>query len=169
MQRTLESALKGLREAVTRWAANIRSHYIARKYTKLVGVEPKKEREKYRSLVKVTESGTYTLTAPFSTAITQAEAETRAAQQRAQQSREQRQQQQRARRPRQQSQQKPSPQQCPTNTTWTQQKMARAPRRRALREPLRWDWPEETPIPAARAGPGLLLQHQKVQGSKVPQ
>ena len=52
MQRTLESALKGLREAVTRWAANIRSHYIARKYTKLVGVVPKKEREKYRSLVK---------------------------------------------------------------------------------------------------------------------
>ena len=102
MQRTLESALKGLREAVTRWAANIRSHYIARKYTKFVGVVPKKEREKYRSLVKVTESGTYTLTAPFSTAIAQTEADTRAAQQRAQQNRKPGQQQQRAQRPRQQ-------------------------------------------------------------------
>ena len=49
MQRTLESAMKGLREAVTRWAANIRARYVARKYTKLVGVVPKKEREKYQA------------------------------------------------------------------------------------------------------------------------
>ena len=99
--RTLEHAMKGLREAVVRWAANIRQHYITRKYTKLVGIVAKKEREKYQNLVTVAENGTYTLTAPFTAAIAQIEAEVSAEQQRAQQRQEQQQQQrQRAQRPR---------------------------------------------------------------------
>ena len=46
---TLERALHGFRGAVIRWAVSIRMHYIARKYTKRVGVVTNSERAKFNT------------------------------------------------------------------------------------------------------------------------
>ena len=97
---TLEKAVMGLREAAVRWATSIKTHYIARKYTKLTGVVKQEERERFNTLVTTSQTGQYTLTTTFSTAIAQIESAARTERQRAQQAREQRQQQRQAQRPR---------------------------------------------------------------------
>ena len=87
---TLERVMHGLRAAVVRWAASIRFHYIARLYTKLVGIVSEKERKKYITLVKITREGTYQLSPAFTAAISQTEQEARTKRQQAQQARDQR-------------------------------------------------------------------------------
>ena len=57
------------REAVVRWAASIRAHFVARKYTKLVAVVAEEERNRFVTLVKVEQDGRYTITERFATEI----------------------------------------------------------------------------------------------------
>jgi hypothetical protein len=97
---TLEKAVTGFKEAAVRWAVSIKTHYIARKYTKLTGVVSRKERERFKTIVSITETGQYTLTTAFTAAVAQIETAARARRQEAQQTREQRQQQRPAQRPR---------------------------------------------------------------------
>ena len=61
------------REAVVRKCASIRRHYIHRVYTPLTEVVPEEERTRYATLAKIQLDGSYTLTAAFRLAITQAE------------------------------------------------------------------------------------------------
>ena len=72
---TLLSALKGLREAAIRWAASIRSHYVSRKHTKLVGIVAQKERERFAELVTVLQDGTYSVSQQLDNEIKTVEAE----------------------------------------------------------------------------------------------
>jgi threonine dehydrogenase-like Zn-dependent dehydrogenase len=97
---TIEKAIVGLREATVRWATSIKSHYIARKHTKLTGVVAQTERKRFSALVSITHTGQYTLTTAFTAAVPQIENAARTKRQQAQQMREQRQQQQQAQRPR---------------------------------------------------------------------
>ena len=98
---TLEKAVTGFREAAVRWAVSIKAHYVTRKHTKLTGVVSRKERERFKTIVSITETGQYTLTDTFTTAVAQIEREVNTKRQQAQQAREQRQQQRQAQRPRQ--------------------------------------------------------------------
>ena len=98
---TLEKAITGFKEAAARWAAGIKAHYVARKHTKLTGVVSRKEREIFKAVVSITETGHYTLTATFTAAVARIESAARTQRQQAQQTREQRQQQRQAQRPRQ--------------------------------------------------------------------
>ena len=66
-------------------------HYVARKFTKLLGVVAEAERAKYNSLISVERNGLYQLTAPFTSAIRQVEQEVATARQQQQQARDQRQ------------------------------------------------------------------------------
>ena len=66
---TLERALHGFRGAVVQWAISVRMHYIARTFTKLVGVIADSERAKYNTLVSVEKNDRYQLTTSFTSAI----------------------------------------------------------------------------------------------------
>ena len=70
----LHMTLLKFREAVVRKCASIRRHYIHRVYTPLTEVVPEEERTRYATLAKIQLDGSYTLTAAFRLAITQAEA-----------------------------------------------------------------------------------------------
>ncbi len=61
------------REAVVRKCASIRWHYIHRVYTPLTEVVPEEERTRYAALAEIQLDGSYTLTAAFRLATTQAE------------------------------------------------------------------------------------------------
>ena len=90
---TLKSALHGFRGAVVhvRWAVSIRMHYIARKFTKLVGVVADSERAKFNTVVSKEKDGRYQLTAPFTSAVNQVEQEVATTRRQQQQARDQRQ------------------------------------------------------------------------------
>ena len=55
-------ALHGYREAVVRWAASIRAHFVARQHTNLVAIVAEEERNHFIMLVKVKRNGEYELT-----------------------------------------------------------------------------------------------------------
>jgi hypothetical protein len=70
----LHMTLLKFREAVVRKCASIRRHYIHRVYTPLTEVVPEEERDRYAPLATIRLDGSYSLTAAFRLAVTQAEA-----------------------------------------------------------------------------------------------
>jgi len=69
----LHMTLLKFREAVVRKCASIRRHYIHRVYTPLTEVVPEEERDRYAPLATIRLDGSYSLTAAFRLAVTQAE------------------------------------------------------------------------------------------------
>ena len=66
---TYRDALLSFRDAVLRRGRHTRLLYSHRRYTSLPAKVPKEEREKYSSLVSMSEDGSCTLTAEFERAI----------------------------------------------------------------------------------------------------
>ena len=68
-QSTFYTALTKFREAVVRYAIQIRRHYIHRKHTNLTAIVPTSQRARFHTLIAIQPDGTYTLTDALTQAI----------------------------------------------------------------------------------------------------
>ena len=68
-QSTFYTTLTKFREAVTRYAVQIRRHYIQRKHTNLTAIVPASQRTRFNTLITIQLDGTYTLTDALTQAI----------------------------------------------------------------------------------------------------
>ena len=68
-QSTFYTPLTKFREAVIRYAVQIRRHYIHRKHTNFTEVVPATQRARFSTLLNIQQDGTYTLTDALTQAI----------------------------------------------------------------------------------------------------
>ena len=68
-QSTFYTTLTKFREAVIRYAVQIRRHYIQRKHTNLTAIVPASQRARFNTLITIQLDGTYTLTDALTQAI----------------------------------------------------------------------------------------------------
>ena len=68
-QSTFYKTLTKFREAVIRYAAQIRRHYVHRKHTNLTAIVPTSQRARFNTLIAIQPDGTYTLTDALTQAI----------------------------------------------------------------------------------------------------
>ena len=68
-QSTFYTTLTKFREAVIRYAVQVRRHYIQRKHTNLTAIVPASQRARFNTLLTIQLDGTYTLTDALTQAI----------------------------------------------------------------------------------------------------